>query len=329
MLNNKPKIKILVGYHKKAILLKNDVMEPIHLGRAIKNVCDKDGQRSNEEIDWLINNMIGDDTGDNISCLNRNLNEMSAIYWAWKNYDKLGNPDYVGLAHYRSVLLVAPYPRYYSQTLLEKLGYSYDLYNQLHDDIDFIAGEFYSRGYSVYQDWVNMTNCTTDRELKHLEFLTSYIKENHKNLYHIWNEYLHQNFVGGQKSIFVMRHKIFFEYCSFMFDVLFAMRKFFDNDGVNQGNCRVVGKAAEFLSSFYFYYLRSQGYKYKTFPIVNVQTFEDKDEILKDFAKYNWLKFNYIKSRILSNITWGAKKKHYCNKKKLLKDRLEKIAIYQ
>lgn len=45
--------------------------------------------------------MIGDDTGDNISALNDSYNEMTALYWAWKNYDKLGNPDYIGLMHYR------------------------------------------------------------------------------------------------------------------------------------------------------------------------------------------------------------------------------------
>ena len=32
---------------------------------------------------------------------NRNINELTALYWAWKNYDKLGNPDYIGLMHYR------------------------------------------------------------------------------------------------------------------------------------------------------------------------------------------------------------------------------------
>lgn len=325
MVENQYNVKILVGYHKKATLLKNDIMVPIHLGRAVKNLSDKDGKRSNEELEWLLNNMIGDDTGDNISNLNRNINEMTAIYWAWKNYDKLGDPSYIGLAHYRSVLLVAPCPRYYRQSLLDILGYPYDLYNQLRENIDFIAGEFYSRGHSVYQDWVNMTNCTTDRSLKHLEFLTNYIKENHKNLYHIWDEYLYQNYVGGQKSIFVMKKNLFFEYCSFMFDVLFAMSKFFDDDGVNKGNCRVVGKAAEFLSSFYFYYLMKQGYSYKTFPIVNVPTYENHYEIFSDLIQYDSIKYNYYKSRFLCNFTWGNKKNHYVKKKNLLKNKLDRI----
>ena len=45
--------------------------------------------------------MIGDNTGDNISKLNSHYCELTAMYWAWKNMDKLNNPDYIGFMHYR------------------------------------------------------------------------------------------------------------------------------------------------------------------------------------------------------------------------------------
>jgi len=45
--------------------------------------------------------MIGDDTGENISSRNEIFCEITSQYWAWKNYEQLGNPDYIGFMHYR------------------------------------------------------------------------------------------------------------------------------------------------------------------------------------------------------------------------------------
>lgn len=77
-------IKILECHHKKETSLRVDkIYSPIQVGRAI----------SNEKLD-----MLGDDTGDNISEKNRTYCELTATYWAWKNLDKI---DFIGLCHYR------------------------------------------------------------------------------------------------------------------------------------------------------------------------------------------------------------------------------------
>ena len=44
---------------------------------------------------------FSDDDGENVSSLNSAYNEMTVAYWAWKNLDKLGDPDVIGLMHYR------------------------------------------------------------------------------------------------------------------------------------------------------------------------------------------------------------------------------------
>ena len=85
------KIKILVAYHKPAKLLKSDIFVPIQVGRDVMIEKSKDGMLTSKDKEWLQNNLIGDNTGDNISKLNRYFNEMSAIYWAWKNQGELGN----------------------------------------------------------------------------------------------------------------------------------------------------------------------------------------------------------------------------------------------
>ena len=45
--------------------------------------------------------MVGDDSGDNISARNPEVNEFTALYWVWKHYDEIGNPKKIGLNHYR------------------------------------------------------------------------------------------------------------------------------------------------------------------------------------------------------------------------------------
>lgn len=62
----------------------------------------------------------GDDTGDNISHLNRSLNELTDVYLAWKNYDKLGNPDYICFMSYRRFLIFNEY--------------KYDIYEQNNEE---------------------------------------------------------------------------------------------------------------------------------------------------------------------------------------------------
>lgn len=95
-------MKIYVVYHKPARLIKNRMLIPIHAGRAISNIDNKDGRVNGKFLCWLNKHMIGDDTGDNISILNRNYCELTALYWAWKN-SILSSNEMIGLMHYRRV----------------------------------------------------------------------------------------------------------------------------------------------------------------------------------------------------------------------------------
>ena len=66
------------------MVLKSDILTPIQTGCA--------------NTERLFDGMLHDDDGENISAENPKYNELSAQYWAWKNYDKLGKPDYVDTA---------------------------------------------------------------------------------------------------------------------------------------------------------------------------------------------------------------------------------------
>ena len=44
--------------------------------------------------------MRPDDIMDNISWMNPYYSEYTCLYWAWKNYDMIGNPEYIGFNQY-------------------------------------------------------------------------------------------------------------------------------------------------------------------------------------------------------------------------------------
>ena len=82
----KKKVQIFVACHKPSSVYKDDVYVPIHVGRTVSNVSEG------------MLNMIGDDTGENISSKNPFFCELTAQYWIWKN---IKDTEYVGLCHYR------------------------------------------------------------------------------------------------------------------------------------------------------------------------------------------------------------------------------------
>ena len=102
-------IKIFVTYKEKHQIIETDIVKPIQTGRAI--------------ADEAFEGMIGDDTGDNISKENDKYSELTAQYWAWKNYDKIGNPDYIGFMHYRRHFLFDPDYPHGEKTWLNKSNY--------------------------------------------------------------------------------------------------------------------------------------------------------------------------------------------------------------
>lgn len=75
-------ISIMVATHKDYAFPGDARYLPLHVGRVLSN------------LDIPI---VGDDTGDSISELNRSFCELTGLYWLWKNVDS----DVYGLSHYR------------------------------------------------------------------------------------------------------------------------------------------------------------------------------------------------------------------------------------
>lgn len=211
MENNK-KIKILVCYHKKDKLFQNDILVPIHCGRSSAFERSKDGILSSEEYNWLLNNTIGDNTGDNISELNREVNEMTALYWAWKNYNKLGNPDFIGLMHYRRFFdfsKILHIHKIFKIGLLNKLGLNTESMNNLFKNYTFISRPSKSMlaEYTHYQ--LDMYRGCVDFSDKYHPML------NRLNQIAINNKLFYPT------NMFIMSKEDFFNMCEEVFPVMF------------------------------------------------------------------------------------------------------------
>lgn len=89
-----PACKIIISCHQPCHIPQGEAFLAVEGGRALAR---GDGPARR----WLRANALGDDSGENISRKNRRYNELTVIYWAWKNFQKLGNPDYIGFMHYR------------------------------------------------------------------------------------------------------------------------------------------------------------------------------------------------------------------------------------
>lgn len=229
-------VKILVAYHKKDYIYNSNKLVPIHCGREVAFEKTKDGRISKDEFEWLLNNTIGDDTGDNISYLNRTLNEMTAIYWAWKNYDKLGNPDYIGLNHYR---------RYFE--------INYGKIDKILSKYDFIKQKHSISKQSFYDIWINFE----DRNKDFIDNAIKICKDVDPTEGTEIEKFLKGNIHRGFCNMFIMKKEDFFKYCEFFFPIVLKLPQ-----EVSFG--RQAGYFAELLTSYYLYKMSKTKKAYNT-----------------------------------------------------------------
>lgn len=264
------KVKILITYKDLHPIINSDILIPIQTGRAI----------AKENFP----NMIGDDTGENISDENNKFSELTAQYWAWKNYEQLGNPDYIGHMQYRRHFIFSETARFDIETPEEQInGFSVKFISKISDDYirnigleddnilkkisntDIVAVKKADMTYlnckNAKQDF--LTNVPSARETDYTLLIDTVIKKHPE--YKDAVERLENEQYRYFYHMFIMRRDLFFEYCDFVFPILFEIDSKIDykNRGTRGG--RVLGYLGEFLLSIFIFHKEREGKIIKEF----------------------------------------------------------------
>lgn len=171
-----------------------------------------------------------DNQGENISNKNPNYNELTGMYWAWKNLDA----DVVGLVHYRryfslhhkrslgnvltkqeviqltqDVPLVLPRKRkYFIET-----NYSHYVHAHHKEPLD-IAGEIIREKFPMYSDAFELV-----------------MKRRHAHMF----------------NMFIMKKSYFLSYSNWIFTILFELENRVDISQYSKQEARVFGYVSELL----------------------------------------------------------------------------------
>lgn len=261
-----PKIKIIVATHKATASLENKIFHPIQVGASINNYIVKDSY-------------YRDNTGDNISEKNSSFNELSALYWAWKNLEF----DIIGLAHYRRY-----FDLFYKKPLFKK-DKQHVVRNIRDNDVRLINlknekrverkiktllkandiiipqkafctfdnGDFESltnqyKRFHIESDWHNCLQVITEKYPEYKISIQSHF--NNGNIFYLCN-------------MFVASKDWFNQYCAWLFDILFEVENRI-NVSEDSYQKRVFGFLSERLFTLYILHNK---FKIKELPILFIE----------------------------------------------------------
>lgn len=209
---------IIVATHKDYDFPKDQGYLPLHVGKEGSSVKF---------------NLQGDNTGDNISSLNKYFCETTGLYWSWKNT----SAEIYGLSHYRR----------YFKPINDKVSVANNEVASAKDlslilnNYDVILSK--PRNYWIETIKQHYSNAHHESDLFVLRDIISIL---HPDYLHSFDKVM-----NGRKlslyNMFVMRSDLFHNYCEWLFSVLFEIEKRipYKEYGPYQG--RVFGFMAERL----------------------------------------------------------------------------------
>ena len=260
------KTEILIATHKPISIIESEIFKPTQVGTSLQDYTIKGSY-------YL------DNVGDHISEKNSTFNELTAIYWAWKN---LKDVDVIGLMHYRRFLDI-----YYKKPLFKK---------EIKDVLKIIKNtdknllklnntkKTEKKIVSFLQQndvlLANPAFCSIDNNFASIE---EDYKKNHlpedwdicmsvvKKKFPEYEESIETFLQKGNKfyigNMFIAKKKWFDNFCNWLFFILFEVEKRIKiSDDPYQK--RVIGFLSERLFTLYILH---NNFKVKEFPILFIE----------------------------------------------------------
>lgn len=284
---NDSNIKILLAYHKPNHLLSSEVFIPIHAGSAIKNTSSKDGALNDQSALWLKKYTKGDNSGDNISDKNRFYAELTVQYWAWKNQEKINNPDYIGFMHYRRHFIFKNYSSYsrelpcatfdyINEQYLKTIGLQDRYLSDIVSKYDCVVYRPFREPFNVYEQFSDLEDSKWNLDKKIFDKVILKTQELYPNYNEALFEYLNSN-EHYWYNMFIFKKEIFNTYMEWLFDILFATEKEIDLSTYSIEGQRVLAHIAERLLGVFIKHISRENKKIKILELP--VAFVEKPEI--------------------------------------------------
>lgn len=230
-------ISIYIIIHKKYNIYSDDIYRPLCVG------------------DYQEEGRLTEKSGDNISYLNKKINECSALYWIWKNT----NTEIVGLNHYR---------RYFYNNEINNMDNYLDAehVSGIMKDYDIILPVTMPlEQLTIYQQ----LETTMNPELCQKGYSIIRKKIEEKQPDYLWAfDSVMQGHVVFNCNIFVTKREILNRYCEWLFSFLIGAAEEIDVEGYDSYSQRVMGFFAERMWTVW---LRKNKLRIKELPYVLIR----------------------------------------------------------
>ncbi len=196
------------------------------------------------------NNLISDNTGENISEKNSNYCELTACYWIWKN----STSDIAGLVHYR---------RFFTKALIDNSSRHFLRENDIRKILGKHDAIVARKSITAEGAYAKYLRCGYVKDLDN-------VKEAIKVLYPEYLPYYEKYFEYSAAfrpfNMIITRKDIFDSYCEWLFEILKYTERKTDLSGYSPQEKRIYGYIAERLLDVW---LNANHIKCKSMKVIN------------------------------------------------------------